>query len=218
LGHNTRAFGEFAEKAKISAPDLSCFFVFLIEGIVLAGKPDAAPRPLEDYRPYLRLLARLQLDPRLQGKLDPSDVVQETLLRAHAKRDQFRGKTDAELAAWLRRILANELTDGLRRYGLGGRDVGLKRGLEESAARLEALVEGSTDSPGQQTVRHEELLQLSEAMDGLPEDQRKAIELKHLHGWSVEKIAKQMGRGKTAVGGLLRRGLRKLRDTMKESP
>jgi RNA polymerase sigma-70 factor (ECF subfamily) len=218
LGHNTRAFGEFAEKAKLARPIRRSFSSLFNRGTDLADKPDAAPRSLEDYRPYLRLLARLQLDPRLQGKLDPSDVVQETLLRAHAKRDQFRGKTDAELAAWLRRILANELTDGLRRYGLGGRDVGLERGLEESAARLEALVEGSTDSPGQQTVRHEELLQLSEAMDGLPEDQRKAIELKHLHGWSVEKIAKQMGRGKTAVGGLLRRGLRKLRDTLKEFP
>jgi RNA polymerase sigma-70 factor (ECF subfamily) len=178
------------------------------------AKGDTAPRPLEDYRPYLRLLARLQLDPRLQGKLDPSDVVQETLLRAHAKRDQFRGKTDAELVAWLRRILANQLTDSLRRYGLAARDVGLERGLEESAARLEALLEDSTDSPAQHSVRQEELLQLSEALDGLPQDQRVAVELKHLHGWPVERIAKQMSRSKTAVGGLLRRGLKKLRDTL----
>ena len=174
---------------------------------------ESAPRPLEDYRAYLRLLARLQLDPKVQGKLDPSDLVQETLLRAHAKRDQFQGQTDAELAAWLRRILANLLTDALRSYGLAGRNP--ERSLEESASRLEAFLSSSGDSPLERTVRQEELLQLSEALDQLPDDQRVAVELKHLQGWTVEAIAGQLGRSKTAVGGLLRRGLKKLREILK---
>src|SRR2546421_12928759 len=83
-----------------------------------ARRGDAAARDglLESYRNYLRLLARTGLDGGLQDKADPSDVVQETLLKAHQHFGQFRGRTDAELAAWLRQILARNLTDLARRY------------------------------------------------------------------------------------------------------
>src|SRR6516165_3694440 len=96
------------------------------------------PRPLEDYREYLHLVARLQLGPDLRGKIDPSDLVQQTLLKAHQKQEQFRGENDAQLGAWLRRILGNELADTLRRLNGVGRPADLARLLEDSAARLEA--------------------------------------------------------------------------------
>jgi RNA polymerase sigma-70 factor (ECF subfamily) len=176
---------------------------------------------LEAYRDYLRLLAGVQLDPRLRGKLDPSDVVQETLARAHEKAEQFRGTTEAERAAWLRQILASQLAAAVRRYlDAGKRDTGRERSLhaavEDSSARLEALLAADQTSPSERAVRHEELRRLAAALAGLPEDQRQAVELHHLRGKPLEEVARELGRSEAAVGGLLRRGLKRLRELMRE--
>src|SRR5262245_44776212 len=130
---------------------------------------------LEPYRDYLLLLAGLQLDPRLRGKLDPADVVQETLAHAHEKRDQFRGETEAELAAWLRKILVNELAAAVRRFLRAekrdlAREWSLHSLIEESSARLEALLAGKQSSPSERAVRNEDLLLLAAALAKLPED------------------------------------------------
>ena len=104
----------------------------------------AGGRPLEAYYEYLCLLARIQLNSCLRGKLDPSDVVQETLLKAHRaiEAQTFRWQSDAAMASWLRKILANTMTDAARKFAAGARDVyrerSLEASLEESSARLEA--------------------------------------------------------------------------------
>src|SRR5262245_47307608 len=120
---------------------------------------DAGEMPLERCREYLRLLARLQIDPRLHGKLDASDVVQKTLLSAHENLKQFRGRTESEFLGWLRQILANHLAGAVRRYGAGLRDVkrerSLEGGLEESAARLDLWLAADHSSPSQRAMRQE---------------------------------------------------------------
>jgi RNA polymerase sigma-70 factor (ECF subfamily) len=173
----------------------------------------------EHYRAYLHQLARLGLDPRLRGKLDPSDVVQETLAKAHAGQTQLRGGTEAEVAAWLRRILANQLAAEARRFLQAGKRAARERSLEaalsESSARLEGLLAADQTSPSQQADRQEQLLLLAAALARLPEDQRHAVERHHLQGWPLADIATEMGRSESAVGGLLRRGLKGLRELMR---
>lgn len=179
---------------------------------------DRAPQ-LEGYREYLLTLARLELQSQLRGKLDPSDVVQQTLLDAHVKRQQFRGKNSAELAAWLRQILARNLVDALRRHGCAMRDVERERSLEAaietSSLRLGSWLAADQSSPSQRAQSHDQAVQLADALGQLPEAQREALVLQNWHGWSLVQIGQHMSRSPTAVAGLIKRGLKQLRESLR---
>jgi RNA polymerase sigma-70 factor, ECF subfamily len=189
----------------------------LIEGTVNQAT-DTNERPLEAYRDYLSLLARLELSPRLQAKFDASDIVQQAMLEAHQCRAQFRGQGEAEWLAWLRTILAHTLAAAARRFSTEARDLGRERSLEgeleRSSSRLERLLVADQTSPSERASRYEELLRLAQAMTHLPEDQRRVIELRYLKGLPLAEVATLMDRSRPAVVGLLFRGLNRLRQLL----
>jgi RNA polymerase sigma-70 factor, ECF subfamily len=178
------------------------------------------PQPLERYADYLRLLARLHIDPGLRVRVDPSDVVQQTLLIAHEKFHQFRGNTEAELAGWLRAILARTLAQASRRYRRNQpeRARSLEASLEQSSVRLESFLAGRDPSPSQGAIRAEQLTRLALALAELPDEQRTAIELHYLMGHTVPDVARRMDRSIASVTGLLYRGVKALRLRTSEQP
>ncbi len=170
---------------------------------------------LDRYRAYLRLLARLHLDPRLKGKLDPSDVVQQSLVQAVEGLERFRGRSEGELQAWLRQILARNLARAVRDFSRAKRDLAreqsLQAALDDSSSRLEGWLAAEQSSPSAQAQRHEEAVRLAEALEKLPEAQREALVLQHWQSWSLAQIGEQLGRSPEAVAGLIKRGLKQLR-------
>jgi RNA polymerase sigma-70 factor (ECF subfamily) len=166
------------------------------------------------WREYLEVLAQIQVAPWLRGKIDVSGVVQVTLMEAFRTRPKINGGPSGE-AAWLRQVLANNLADEIRKLTAGKRDVNRERSLEaemsDSSARLGSLLVANQSSPSQRAANNEQDLRLASALARLPEDQREALVLQHWHGWSLAQIADHMNRSRTAVAGLIKRGLQKLR-------
>ena len=180
--------------------------------------PKFAAEHLERFRAYLRFLAQSHLDPRLQAKVDASDLVQQTYLQAYQALAQFRGKSEGELAAWLRQILARNLAHAVRDFGRDKRDLDRERSLEASlegsSSRLEMWLASDQSSPSDKADRNEQIVRLADSLTALPEAQREALYLHYWHDWSVPEIGKHLGRSTTAVAGLLKRGLQQLRKTM----
>jgi RNA polymerase sigma-70 factor (ECF subfamily) len=179
---------------------------------------EVAGRDLERFRPYLRVLARAHHDPRLRGKLDPSDVVQEAMVSALRALDQFRGTTDAELAAWLRKILVRVLAGTARGFARDKRDAAreqpLAAAVEDTSARLEGWLAADSSTPSQRAVRNEDLVRLTAAMDRLPDAQREALTLYRLRGLGLDEVAARMGRSPDAVAGLIKRAVHQLRQDL----
>ncbi|HEV3079433.1 MAG TPA: sigma-70 family RNA polymerase sigma factor [Gemmataceae bacterium] len=181
-----------------------------------AGNAQALGQLLELYRNYLKLLARVQFGRRLQGKADPSDIVQEAFLGAYRDFAGFRGTSETELLSWLRKILATTLAGLARRYyGTRRRDPSLERQLygelDQSSQSLTNSLVAPHSSPSQQAARREQAVLLADALGQLSEDHREVIVLRQLEGLTFPEVAVRMGRSSEAVKKLWVRALASLR-------
>ena len=176
---------------------------------------------LQPYRGYLWTLAYAQLDGQLKVRLDASDIVQQTMIRAHAALPGLRDRSPEVLVAWLRQILATELADAVRHCHRDKRDVDRERSLavdvDQSAAGLENWLAADQTSPSMAAEKNEHLLHLTNALLELPDDQREVVILKHLRDQTLQQIADETQRTVPAVAGLLRRGLARLREILEHS-
>jgi RNA polymerase sigma-70 factor (ECF subfamily) len=187
------------------------------------GDREACGQLLEMVRPYLTLLATIQIGQRLQGKADPADVVQETYLEALRDFHTFQGETPAELLAWLRQVLVHNLSNLLRRYyGTQARDVRLEQQLsaavDQSSSALCGALAAVQSTPSEQAARAEQTLAVADTLSRLPEDYRTVLVLRHLEGLSFPEIAQRMGRSVDSVEKLWVRGLARLRQSLGGSP
>jgi RNA polymerase sigma-70 factor (ECF subfamily) len=169
----------------------------------------------ERFRNYLRFLADIKLDRRLRGRVDPSDIVQETLLRAYDARHTFRGNNSGQRVAWLRQILMRTLLHALRDARCAKRDIAREQRLDalldQSSCRIEQWLAADESSPSQAVQQAERLLQVAEAIYQLPEPERVAIIGFYWQRVTLADISSELGRTVPAVAGLLHRGVRRLR-------
>ena len=175
------------------------------------GDDDALGELLNEFRPYLKLLAERAMDGRLAGRVDSSDVVQQTYLSAVRKFNEFTGHDADALAGWLQRIHERNLIDTARKHiGAAKRTVN----RESDQDGVELADDAELTSPSQRMMRGENAVRLARTLSLLPGDQSEVIRLRHLDGWSIERIAERMDRSKRSVVCLLHRGLENLRSHM----
>jgi RNA polymerase sigma-70 factor (ECF subfamily) len=175
------------------------------------------PRDLERFRDYLHALARMHLDARLQGKLDPADIVQDAFAEALLKWEQFRGGDESRLKAWLRQVLLHNLLDCIRHWKTKKSDAALEVALEHSSVCILGSLAAEQSSPSEHACRQEQMGRVADALLLLPEDQREAVLLNHYQGLRVAEVASRLGRSRAATAGLIHRGLTRLRHHLQES-
>jgi RNA polymerase sigma-70 factor (ECF subfamily) len=186
------------------------------------GHPASRERLFEMCRSYLGLLARAKVESCLRAKVDASDLVQQTMLEAHRDFDDFQGNSEGEWLAWLRRILAHNAADFIRRYRQTAkrraqREVPIRHGDESTWAHRAAEPAAEDQTPSQQVAAAEDQLRLTVALDQLPPDYQEVILLRNLQRLPFSEVAERMDRSRPAVQMLWMRAIRKLQSIV-EAP
>ena len=183
------------------------------------GDVPCRDRLFELCRGYLGLVARAQVESWLQARVDASDLVQQTMLEAYRDFERFHGSGQGEWFAWLRRILAHNAADFVRRYrGAAKRQIRREvplRGPRESDPRAgapEPIAAGA--SPSEELVQRDDQLLVAAALAELSPDYQEVILLRNLERLPFDEVARRMDRSRPAVQMLWMRAIRKLRGAL----
>jgi RNA polymerase sigma-70 factor (ECF subfamily) len=184
------------------------------------GRQEALSDLLETHRNYLRLLAASCLHREMRGKADASDVVQETLLKVHENFRQFRGTTELEWMAWLRRILVRQLADIQKGFQSQRRQVSREQSLENlvdrSSAMLHNMVPAPGASPSQEAQRREAAALVADALAELEPGDRDVVILRNLHELDWNAVGEKTGRSPDAARMLWARAMQRIGGLLKE--
>jgi RNA polymerase sigma-70 factor (ECF subfamily) len=189
------------------------------------GDQQAWAALLNKHRGRLRKLVALRLDLRLQGRVDPSDIIQEGYVDAARRLDEFGVQDDVSFYVWLRFLVGQRILEAHRRHlGAQGRDAGrevsLYRGAmpEATTAALAAQLLGKHTSPSQALVRVERKLRLQEALNSMDPLDREVLVLRHYEQLSNGETAQILGLDKSAASKRYARALIRLKDILASMP
>jgi RNA polymerase sigma-70 factor (ECF subfamily) len=205
-------------------PDDPCETLQLLQRAV-SGDSEGLGALLMAHKPRLRRMVGLRLDPRLRGRIDPSDVIQETFAEAASRLEEYLDRPDVPFFLWLRYLTGQKLVT-LHRHHLGTRmrdarrEVSLFRGAmpgASSAALAEQLLGGEL-RPSEAAVRAETRIRLQEALNALDPSDREVLALRHFERLSREEAAREMGISEAATSKRYVRALGRLKGVLGKLP
>ena len=180
--------------------------------------PDAVGRLFDVYRNYLTLVARTQIDHRIGARFDASDIVQETFLDAHQGFADFKGMTEAELLAWLRKILIRNILDQVKFADAQKRDLrreeSLDAGMERSSLQIIRALGKSSSTPSRQATNREQSVVIADALAQLSDEHREVVIQRNFFHRSFAEIAEEQGKTQGAIRMMWLRALENLKQKM----
>ena len=181
------------------------------------GDESARNRLFEACRSFVAVIARVQLNRRLQTKVDPSDLVQQSLLEAHRGFEKFRGGTPEEWLAWLKQIVQHNAMDADKHYrGTDRRDLRRERAINQpTISHADWSPPDPGPSPSQVLSNAEQEIRVAVAIEALAEDYRQVIVLRNLERLSFDEVAERMNRTRGACQMLWMRAVEQLRTELK---